>query len=98
MKCISQDLGLIIAETALVKVVNDLLLASDQDCFLLSLQCNHWLYPRSESRRLVVLTDAVDGSVWKACDQETAVDRATWGLSHHHRSAVTSVSFDSKEL
>ncbi|KAK3521919.1 hypothetical protein QTP70_020038 [Hemibagrus guttatus] len=47
---------------------------------VLSFQCDHWLYPWSESRRLVVLTDAVDGSVWKACDQETAVDRATWEL------------------
>ncbi|KAK3555168.1 hypothetical protein QTP86_010055 [Hemibagrus guttatus] len=47
---------------------------------ILSFQCDHWLYPRSESRRLVVLTGAVDGSVWTACVQETAVDRATWGL------------------
>ncbi|KAK3534362.1 hypothetical protein QTP86_014281, partial [Hemibagrus guttatus] len=46
---------------------------------VLSFQCDHWLYPWSESRRLVVLTDAVDGSVWKACHLETAVDRATWG-------------------
>ncbi|KAK3534738.1 hypothetical protein QTP86_024073, partial [Hemibagrus guttatus] len=43
-------------------------------------QFDHSLYPWSESRRLVVLTDAVDGSVWTACEQETAVDRATWGL------------------
>ncbi|KAK3529771.1 hypothetical protein QTP86_003026 [Hemibagrus guttatus] len=47
---------------------------------ILSFQCNHWLYPWSESRRLVVLTDAVDGSVWTVCVQETAVDRAIWGL------------------
>ncbi|KAK3516439.1 hypothetical protein QTP70_012920 [Hemibagrus guttatus] len=46
---------------------------------VLSFQCDHSLYPWSESGRLVVLTDAVDGSVWKVCDQETAVDRATWG-------------------
>ncbi|KAK3521237.1 hypothetical protein QTP70_001235 [Hemibagrus guttatus] len=39
---------------------------------ILSFQCDHWLYPRSESRRLMVFTDAVDGSVWTACDQETA--------------------------
>ncbi|KAK3542856.1 hypothetical protein QTP70_005440 [Hemibagrus guttatus] len=45
-----------------------------------SFQCDHSLYPWLKSRRLVVLIDAVDGSVWKACDQETAMDRATWGL------------------
>ncbi|KAK3506468.1 hypothetical protein QTP70_001152 [Hemibagrus guttatus] len=32
---------------------------------VLSFQCDHSLYPWSESRRLVVLTDAVDGSVWR---------------------------------
>ncbi|KAK3523829.1 hypothetical protein QTP70_010444 [Hemibagrus guttatus] len=47
---------------------------------ILSFQCDHWLYPWSESCHLVVLTDAVDGSVWTACVQETAVERATWGL------------------
>ncbi|KAK3573615.1 hypothetical protein QTP86_030000, partial [Hemibagrus guttatus] len=54
---------------------------------ILSFQCDHWLYPWLESRRLVVLTDAVDGSVWTACVQETAVDRATWG----HLACIVSV-------
>ncbi|KAK3568079.1 hypothetical protein QTP86_029702 [Hemibagrus guttatus] len=42
---------------------------------VLSFQCDHWLYPWSESHCFVVLSDAVDRSVWTACDQETAVDR-----------------------
>ncbi|KAK3517976.1 hypothetical protein QTP70_029097 [Hemibagrus guttatus] len=69
-------------------LTNFLLLNSDRQSYtshsrapsVQSFQCDHWLYTWSESRCLVVLTDAVDGSVWTACDQETAMDRATWGL------------------
>ncbi|KAK3543957.1 hypothetical protein QTP70_031861 [Hemibagrus guttatus] len=41
---------------------------------VLRFQRDHSLYPWSESRGLVVLTAAVDGSVWTACDQETAME------------------------
>ncbi|KAK3510980.1 hypothetical protein QTP70_027788 [Hemibagrus guttatus] len=37
-------------------------------------QRDHWIYPWLESPYLVVLTDAVHGSVWTSCYQEMALD------------------------
>ncbi|KAK3544418.1 hypothetical protein QTP86_011156 [Hemibagrus guttatus] len=54
-----------------------------------SFQCDHWLYPWTESRRLVVLTDAVDGSVWTACDQETRKYNFFMAYSSHYQMSQT---------
>ncbi|KAK3569443.1 hypothetical protein QTP86_030060 [Hemibagrus guttatus] len=45
---------------------------------LRSSECDHSLYPWSESRRLVVLTDAVDGSVWRPVSRRQPWTEPFW--------------------